>query len=68
VVVLGLSSCIFILRPIGVAALSKPKPLAAKFRVISPSGGRVALQAITLAEQRADSAPAIHQAGTLDDA
>ncbi len=37
----GLSSCSarIALRPIGVAALSSPRPLAAKFRVISPSAG-----------------------------
>jgi hypothetical protein len=38
---LGLSSCSarMALRPIGVAALSRPRPLAAKFRVIKPSAG-----------------------------
>ena len=38
---LGLSSCRarMALRPMGVAALSSPRPLAAKFRVIKPSAG-----------------------------
>ncbi len=41
VVELGLSSCSarMALSPIGVAALSRPKPLAAKFRVIKPNAG-----------------------------
>ncbi len=41
VVLLGLSSCnaFIAFRPIGVAALSRPRPLAAKFRVIRPIAG-----------------------------
>ncbi|MNQ80016.1 hypothetical protein D3C85_949800 [compost metagenome] len=41
VVWLGLSSCSarIALRPMGVAALSRPRPLAAKLRVIRPSAG-----------------------------
>ncbi|MGY4661251.1 hypothetical protein ACVWZ9_002045 [Pseudomonas chlororaphis] len=41
VVALGLRSCKarMALRPIGVAALSSPRPLAAKFRVIRPMAG-----------------------------
>src|SRR5690606_40267332 len=41
VVAEGLISCKarMALRPMGVAALSKPKPLAAKFKVIKPSAG-----------------------------
>jgi len=41
VVLEGLSSCSerMALRPMGVAALSRPRPLAAKFSVISPSAG-----------------------------
>ncbi|MNE89912.1 hypothetical protein D3C80_1873750 [compost metagenome] len=40
-VALGLSSCsaFMAFRPIGVAALSRPRPLAAKFRVIRPMAG-----------------------------
>ena len=40
-VLLGLSSCNarIALRPIGVAALSRPRPLAAKLRVMKPSAG-----------------------------
>lgn len=38
---LGLSSCSarIALRPMGVAALSRPRPLAAKLRVINPNAG-----------------------------
>ena len=38
---IGLSSCsaFMALRPIGVAALSRPRPLAAKLRVIRPMAG-----------------------------
>ncbi|MNE30144.1 hypothetical protein D3C80_1236450 [compost metagenome] len=41
VVELGLSSCSarMALRPMGVAALSRPRPLAAKLRVIRPRAG-----------------------------